>query len=348
MNARFDIVTADPRSDARWAALARTTHGSLFTSPPWLDAVCATYGFTPQARIATSGGTPTAGFAWVAVDDLRGERLCSLPFSDRAEPLGTDGPTWCSLVDGLLTDDTRFTLRCLDSAAPTWDTRLRCGDDAAWHATRLDAPVDELRRRISGTARRNIAAADRNGIRVEVSSEIDAVRHFHRLHVRLRKCKYRLLAQPLSFFENLWHRFAPNDAVVTMLAFSGDDLAAGAIFLVWNDVLYYKFGASLAEYLVLRPNDAIYWAGIRWGVDRGLRLLDWGLSDLDQPGLVRYKRKWASEERRILTLRSAGRPSPLQDEAGRLLGELTGLLTEGAVPDEITARAGALLYRYFC
>lgn len=135
---------------------------------------------------------------------------------------------------------------------------------------------------------------------------------------------------------------------MTLLAFAGDTPIAGAMFLVWNDVLYYKFGASTPEYLYLRPNDAIYWAGIRWGVERGMRLVDWGLSDLDQPGLIRFKRKWATDERRIVTMRSEGRPSPVQVEAGQILGELTRLLTDSSIPDETTAKAGALLYRYFC
>jgi hypothetical protein len=48
-------------------------------------------------------------------------------------------------------------------------------------------------------------------------------------------------------------------------------------------------------------------------------------------------------------LRSGTWPqAPAQEEFGRELGELTRLLTDSSVPDEITARAGALLYRYFC
>jgi CelD/BcsL family acetyltransferase involved in cellulose biosynthesis len=71
------------------------------------------------------------------------------------------------------------------------------------------------------------------------------------------------------------------------------------------------FGASVGETLSLRPNDALAWAALRWVSERGLHMLDWGLSDVDQPGLVAYKRKWASEERRIVTLRSM--PQHLDD-----------------------------------
>jgi hypothetical protein len=75
--------------------------------------------------------------------------------------------------------------------------------------------------------------------------------------------------------------------------------------------------------------------------------VDWGISDLDQPGLVAYKRKWASEERRVVTLRGGPDPTP-KTEVGTMLGELTRLFTEPSVPDEISTQAGALLYRHFC
>lgn len=346
----LSVVPADPVTDPRWRRIAAGPGASLFTSPPWINAVCRSYGFTPEARIALdAAGEPLGGFAWVAVQDVRGRRLSSLPFSDRADPLVAEPPVWTALLDAAKTGDDQLTLRCLDDSAALADPRLSAVGAAAWHGTPLDAGIDELHARLSGTSRRNIAAAERAGVRVEVRDDLDAVRAFHRLHVGLRKRKYRLLAQPLAFFENIWHELREGGGCVTLLASLDGEVIAGAMFLEWEGVLYYKFGASAPEHLGVRPNDAVYWTGIRRGVERGLRLVDWGLSDLDQPGLVAFKRKWASDERRIVTLRSGTwLQAPEQEEFGRELGELTRLLTDPAVPDEVTARAGALLYRYFC
>jgi CelD/BcsL family acetyltransferase involved in cellulose biosynthesis len=344
------VVAADPVTDARWRRLATYPGASLFTSPPWINAVCRTYGFTPEACIALdAAGEPVGGFAWVPVQDVRGRRLSSLPFSDRTDPLVADPQVWTALLDAAKTGDDQLTLRCLDDSAALADPRLDAVGVAAWHGTPLDAGIDELHREISGTSRRNIAAAGRAGVRVDVRDDLDAVRTFHRLHVGLRKHKYRLLAQPLEFFENIWQEFHHDGGCVTLLASLDGEVIAGAMFLEWNDVIYYKFGASVPEHLRARPNDAVYWTGIQRGVERGMRLVDWGLSDLDQPGLVGFKRKWASDERRIVTLRSGTwLQAPEQEEFGRELGELTRLLTDPSVPDEVTARAGALLYRYFC
>ncbi len=350
MTGALTVVAVDPVADPRWRALAAGPRASLFTSPPWVAAVCRTYGFVPEARIALdAAGAPVGGLAWVQVDDARGARRLSLPFSDRADPPVPDLSTWDAVSGAATAGDPPFTLRCLDDSPAIADGRLRVVGEAAWHGTPLDAPPDELRGRIAPQARRNLAAAARGGVRVDVRTDLDAVRVLHALHVRLRKRKYRLLAQPVGFFERIWAEFAPGGGCVTLLARAGGgsgEVIAAALFLEWAGVLYYKFGASAAEHLRLRPNDALYWAGIRHAADRGLRLVDWGLSDRDQPGLVAYKRKWASVERSLLTLRAGERAakSPMDAE----LGELTRLLTDEAVPDGITERAGALLYHYFC
>ncbi len=346
------VVTADPATDPLWLTLANRPGAGLFTSPPWIAAVCGTYGFTAESRIAVdAAGVPVGGLPWVTVDDSRGRRLLSLPFSDRADPPVPDTAIWDLLFDTVDRGpgDSPFTLRCLDDSPAVHGISLRTTGEAAWHGTPLDTEPDELHRRIGSQSRRNIAAGHRAGLRVEVRDDLDAVRTMHHLHVRLRKNKYRLLAQPWEFFERIWQEFAPDGRCVTLLARHGDEVAAAALFLEWNGVLYYKFGASDPEHLEVRPNDAIYWSAIQLGVARELVLVDWGLSDLDQPGLVRFKSRWASEQRRLVTLRAGvAELQSAQREFGDVLGGLTRVLTEPSVPDEVTARAGALLYRYFC
>jgi lipid II:glycine glycyltransferase (peptidoglycan interpeptide bridge formation enzyme) len=205
-----------------------------------------------------------------------------------------------------------------------------------------------LHRAFRPQTRRNIATAERAGVEVFLDAGTEAVREFHRLHVGLRKRKYRLLAQPLELFERIWKAFAPADGIRTALAVVDGRPVAGALYLVWQDTVYYKFGASQAEHLALRPNDALHWQLIQWAHGRGLRALDWGLSDLDQPGLVAYKRKWASTEGRIRTVNAGGPPLGRSAAVEQTLRVVTDLLTDPSVPDAVTERAGAALYRFFC
>ena len=47
-------------------------------------------------------------------------------------------------------------------------------------------------------------------------------------------------------------------------------------------------------------------------------------------------------------LDAGGRPHGESPEVGQLLGTVTDLLTDPSVPDAVTERAGAALYRFFC
>lgn len=345
----MSVLAVDPRDDVRWRQLASGPSGSLFTSPPWLAAVSDTYGFEPAARLAVDDdGRPTGGLAWVDVRDLRGGRRLALPFCDRADPILDDAAVWPDLAADALAGDLPFTLRVLDGSPVLDDPRLAVTGRAAWHETPLDRTADELLAAFRSQTRRNIATAERSGVQVVLSPEEGAVGEYHRLHVGLRKNKYRLLAQPLDFFTRIWKAFAPADAIRTGLAMVGGRPVAAAVYLVWGDTVYYKFGASAADALHLRPNDALHWALLQWALERGLRALDWGLSDLDQPGLVAYKRKWASGERRICTLNAGGAPVGRREDVEAALRTVTGLLTDPGVPDAVTERGGAALYRYFC
>lgn len=341
------IVAVDPRNDVRWGVLASRS-GSLFTSSPWIRAVSESYGFAPQARVALDAeGIPRSGFAWVEIDDIRGERLVSMPFSDRAEPILSDPSMWISLAEDAFNGNASMTIRCLDGAAPASDSRLVRIGTAAWHETTVDRPLDELRQSLQPSARRAVASSTRRGVDVRVCTGIDAVRQFHGMHVGLRKGKYGMLAQPADFFDRVWAEFCDSESIFTLLACVDSEPVAGAMLLAWGDTLYFKFAASRIEALHLLPNYAVYWRTIQLASGLGLRRVDWGLSDLDQPGLVAFKRKWASRESRIHTLRTTTHTAPQSSEVGALLMGLTNLLADASVPDDITARAGSLLYRYF-
>jgi lipid II:glycine glycyltransferase (peptidoglycan interpeptide bridge formation enzyme) len=196
-------------------------------------------------------------------------------------------------------------------------------------------------------ARRAISKARKNGVSVRPAARLEDLRAFFELHLRIRKYKYRLLAQPWRFFEAIWERFLEPGNGELLLAESDGGVIGGVLFLDWGDTTYYKFNASSVDNLALRPNDLVLWTGISRGAERGFAWLDFGVSDLDQDGLVRYKRKYATEEAEVITLRHEVPMDHRGRGARALLPALTDLFVDGSVPDAVSERAGNLLYRYF-
>lgn len=345
------VVTVDPRTDARWEALvACSPAGSLFISPPWIRAVAQGYGLAPAARVIVDGtGSPRAGLAYVPIADAVSSRIVSLPFSDYSDPLLRDDADWRTLIGPLLDSGWPVTLKCLREDVPRGDARFEERGAASWHQTAVAATEDEQWRQLRGTARRNVRKARDRGVTVSCGDSLEELRAFYDLHREVRRRKYRLLAQPWAFFEAMHCEFSTSGRMTVLLAHLGDRLIGGVVALEWGGTLYYKLNASALDELEVRPNDLLAWEGLRLARRLGCSSFDWGLSDVDQPGLIRYKQKFATDEGRISILRytPSDYSNPAGEELRSVFGNLTRLLTDEAVPDEARTGAGDLLYRYF-
>ncbi len=339
------IVAATPalhrRLEASFAPLA-----SLFSSESWTAALRATYGFETKAAVDFGGDEPSAAILFSEIDDIRGRRLVSLPFSDYVDPFVMSGDQWRLLLDRLLAERAPIRLRLLHNDAVITTLGPDASSPALWHGVSLLGEESELWARLSPGARQNIRKAERSGIVVREGRALADVARFYELHLAIRMRKYRLLAQPIAFFENLHHAFAADDRIVVLLAEEDGVVTAGTFFLIHGDTLYYKFNAS--RDLAARPNDLLVWRGIQLGRSLGLKRLDFGLSSRTQPGLVRFKEKFATERRAIVELRlSPEQPPSHVREVERVLGRLTEILTAPNVPESVARAAGDELYRFF-
>lgn len=345
------VEIVDPRSDSRWQALLACQPSTIFHSPQWLSVLADTYGFAPQAVLAFDRhGFPRAGMPFCAVSDLSGRRLVSLPFSDYCDPLVVDQEQWEQLLQPLAAENCPLIVRCVHNSVPLADSRFRPVKLARWHGLDLAPSIDQLWERLHGAARRAVRKARQQGVVVAVARDPSALRAFFEMHLGVRKHKYRMLAQPFAFFEAIWRHFIEPCQGFLLTASLDRQIIAGVLYLQWQQTLFYKFNASRSELLIDRPNDLLIWEGIQEGKRRGCEFLDFGLSDLDQEGLLRFKRKFADREKTITFLSSF----PTATTAGlmpashrQLFSQLTALFTEESVPDAITERAGDLLYRYF-
>ena len=346
----MQVISIDPVTDSRWSTLGSAPGAGLFHSPPWIGAIRSAYGFQPKAYLAVDAtGSPRGGVAFCEIDDLLGRRLVSLPFSDTCDPLLMEPEAWAPLRARLAEHRVPLALRCLDDSFLSGDSEFVVTKRARWHTLPLTAPVDEIRSRFGATTRRGIAKAERAGVEIRPLEGQEGLAGFVRLHAQLRKRKYRMLAQPRSFFGAIAEQFGLTGGWHPLGAFHENRLLAATVYLRWGDTLYYKFNASDPDGLALRPNNLLVWAGLRLAASLGCRALDLGPSDDNQPGLIRFKREFGATEREVRFYRRA--PEGYAGEPGAelrpVLGEISRLLTAPAVPDDVTADAGTVLYRLF-
>jgi CelD/BcsL family acetyltransferase involved in cellulose biosynthesis len=319
---------------------------SLFSSPEWIEVLVRTYGFETFVSTTVRENVRSAIFFSV-IRDLRGDRIVCLPFSDYCDPLVDDSAVWSELVEPIRAMRLPITMRCLRNDLPTRDGPFHISKTAKWHGIDLTCTKAELWANLSGNARQNIQHAERSGVTVRIARTVDDVLTFHRMHAALRKKKYRLLAQPRRFFENLHEIFIRGNQSAVLFAEVDGSPLAGIFLLHWGDVAYYKFNASFDQRY--RPNDLLTWHAMLYARQNGLRMLDFGLSDADQPGLLRYKRKFAKEEREIHFVEWVPENfhDPRTNSIQEVLRNLSRLFTEPSVPDEITLAAGEKFYHLF-
>lgn len=344
------IQCINPETDPLWQALLARYETRVFHSPRWIQVLNQTYGFEVQANVLLDdAGAPQAGLSFCRIDDMRGKRIAVMPFSDYCDPLAHTAAQWQTLVAPLLAESCPVTVRCLQNELPLQDGRFTAYYQAKWHGLDLRPDEETLWSQLHSAARRAIRKAEKSGVTVRLARDEADLRAFFNMHLHIRKYRYQLLAQPYRFFEEIWRQFVETEQGTILLAEQEDTIIGGIFFLEWQDGLYYKFNASLTDQRTVRPNDLMMWEGIKYGRSRGLAHMDFGLSDSDQDGLIRYKRKFASAEKEISFLRHVPDlpPDPRAQQIGGLLPRLTDLFTDESVPDAVTESAGDLLYRFF-
>jgi len=338
MAAELKVLALD---DPRWAAFCRGhDQAGIFHSPAWSDLLAQTYGLSIQAIVRQDeSGILTAGLPFAAVQlPLARLRLVALPFSDHCAPLSGGPGQVGELVDRLreLHPGAALELRW------TYPTRPGLAQAArhVLHLLPLEGGVDAAAARIHPMHRRNLRTARQRGVRVVLDDTGAALADFYRLHWLTRR-RQGVPVQPVKFFKNLVAGFFPAGEGFFLLACQEDTCLAAALFLRWNDVLTYKYGASDPAGLPLRPNDLIFWEAIRWGCAHGCRSLDRGRTDLDNHGLRDFKTRWGAEETALVYTYFPQAPDPAESRLRRAASRAIRQL-----PPWFCRALGETLYRY--
>lgn len=346
----MNIVCIDPQSDPLWQEVINQHESDIFHSPQWFRVLADTYDFDIRAQVVVNGtDVPKGGMVYCKVEDMMGPRILSLPFSDFCDPLISGQEEWNCLANTFLAEHCPISFRCVHNDLPVRDNRLPIVGEDKWHCVDLQPDLETIWDDLNGAARRAIRKAQRAGVVVRIAQSKEDLRAFFELHLGVRKYKFGLLAQPYHFFESIWERFIEANNGALMLATYQDQVIGGIMFLEWNNRLYYKFNASHPDYISHRPNDLLLWEGLQYGKSKNFTYLDFGISETEHEGLVRYKRKFATTEKTIYSVRykPEGQPTQKENQMRQLLPQLTDLFTDSATPDMVTEKAGDVLYRYF-
>lgn len=346
LSPRNGVWAIDPLRDDRWPGLiARHPNASVFHTRGWLEGLQAAYGYEPIA-FTTSAPTETltnAVLFCIVRSWLTGSRFVSLPFSDHCEPLVRDADQFrklCAHVESLRKEQ-RWKYVELRSANPLLEFGKEFSCAATYHLHRLDLrpSLDVLRKGFhKDCIQRKISRAERESLTYEAGRSPLLLQQLYGL-LQLTRSRHHVPPQPIEWFQSL---VACMGKDVCIRVASKDSLPiAGILTLDHGKTMVYKYGGSDTRFNNLGATPMLFWRAIKEAKEAGMEELDLGRSDLNNEGLIAFKRRWSATDSALTTWRipsAAGAPYFEHLKARLARGVCTFL------PDSVMTMVGRFLY----
>jgi len=341
------VYTIDPLHDPRWPEfVGRHGSASVFHSVPWLEAIRRTYGYTPVVYTTSSPSSALSnGIALCQIKSwLTGRRMVSLPFSDHCEPLLDDTGSTEAIIRELKHAVDAGKWKYVELRPQSDQTALE-GVAAApacfLHMLDLRPTMEDLLRRTHKTSvQQSIKRAEREGIECEIGNSERLLQAFYRLLLLTRR-KHQLPPQPMDWFRNL--AACMGDRLQIRVAFRKGEEVAAIVTLLHKHAIVYKYGCSDARFSNLGGTHLLLWRAIVEAKAAGMTCMDFGRSDADNEGLVKFKDRWGAASSQLIYVRWS-RKQAAEGARHASAGILKRLFA--MMPDAVLETTGRILYRH--
>jgi CelD/BcsL family acetyltransferase involved in cellulose biosynthesis len=331
---------ADPFSSEWNSKLAEHPGATIFHTTEWARVLQESYGYTPYYyRWQEAGGSKLLCLSEVN-SWLTGHRASSLPFADEAPALGVQNSEELQRILHSIFELAREQgWKRIEIRGIPKDWSGNTSGSYITHELNLSASAEVLFENCGGSTRRAIRKAEREGVKVEVRTDLDATEIYYKLHCLTRR-KHGVPPQPRHFFQSIHQQIISRGLGFIVLASLNGEVLAGSVFFTFQGKALYKFGASNPQMDSYRPSNLVMWRGIQHLVEKGMSILSFGRTDLDHDGLRRYKIGWGTCEKRLFYIKyNLARGTFLSEKASPRSNYLFQVL-----PRPVLKRIGAFVY----
>jgi hypothetical protein len=344
----MQLYTLDPILDGRWDKLVGSHPGaSVFHQTGWLRALARSYGYRPVVLTSTPPEEPLSnGIVFCEVKSwITRSRLVSLPFADHAEPLLSETEDPFAFTKWMETECRLRGWRYVEirplSAGWQSGNGLTASHSYWWHTLDLTPSLERIRSNLhKNCIQRRIRRAEREHLLYEKGCSKELVDDFYRLLMITRR-RHHLLPQPRAWFRNLVACMSPNAEI--RLARKGGVPIAAILSLKHRRTVVYKYGCSDEKFHHLAGMPFLFWKLIEESKDAGAEQIDFGRTDLENDGLIRFKDQFGTTRKLITYFRF----SPNVSEPNTVASYLPRMQTIlPMLPDSLFALAGRFVYRH--
>lgn len=140
----------------------------------------------------------------------------------------------------------------------------------------LTPPEEQLLKNMHPKTRYNIRVAQKHGVKIQEENTEEAFNAYLALTAETTK-RQGFYAHTPKYHQLMWESLQPTGMAHLLTArYQGKILVTWILFL-FNDVLYYPYGASTQQYKEVMASNLMMWEAIRFGKSKGAKLFDlWG------------------------------------------------------------------------
>ena len=288
----LEIVECGATQKAEWDAFVRSAEGEHYLLYGWKEVIEEVYGHSCVYLLARRRGAVVGLLPLCCVKSrLFGRSLTSLPFLDTAGALTDSSEVSEALVNHGVRLAQKLGLEYLELRQRT---RLAGPFRVDTDKISLTMPLfDDLERQwsaLSSERRNRVRKAEKQELRAQQLGP-EGVRDFYRVWSE----NMRDLGSPahsLAWFSSVLNHFPQSASLLGVL--DGPRWIGSALLLVHQGMLSVPWVSSLRGSFTKHPNDLLYWASIKLGVEMGCSHFDFGRSTAGSGNHV-YKSRWGAE-----------------------------------------------------
>ena len=154
----------------------------------------------------------------------------------------------------------------------------------------LSPPADDLRKRLAQKWRNGLNQAEKRGIKVELSTEDQAMAQFEELYRSMWNRKQFESGVSVESFRKLQELLPPSDKLTVHMAYKDGEPAAGHVSSTLGDTCIYLLGASNELGRDCKASYSLQWETMMAAKNAGARWYDLGGIDPERnPGVFHFK-----------------------------------------------------------
>jgi CelD/BcsL family acetyltransferase involved in cellulose biosynthesis len=327
-------------ADPRWRTFAEQRSTSPLQLPAWLDLLTVAYRRRGRVvALADATGAIVAALPMVHSKLPWQSSWTALPFTDTLAPIAVNEQARDELLTALAAEPSDGPVLVRTEARLQGWTPRELG---TVQLIDVSNGADGVLRGASSATRRNVKRARRAEAGLSAKPLISDREFLGPNLALITQTRRRLGAptQPRRYWARLWELHERQEAL-TVGVYLRDRLVASGVFVVGNDHAVYKYGASDSATWELRPNFLMFATAFDLIAARGVRTLDFGITDLSNRSLREFKTRWGGDELPAYYSATDPRLLPKSLEPARLLTR-----TIQHTPTLVGRGVGALAYPF--